>query len=166
LGQEHPIRPNTGLPPLRPNFTPPARALTSRPGPRLSPSHVRRIVTRWWDLPVISIPSPFFVVSIPIRVNNPDSVRVALPCFARVDHVLDSGGSGGIKAGAPRPILHSQPPQVKPRAVVALESLVGLGVRPPCRFTRRPRVRALQSPVITPLQRSPSSRLRGAPFNF
>ena len=53
-----------------------------------------------WALPVISISSPFFAVSVPIRVNNPDAVRGAPPCFARVDHVPPSR-SRGIKAGHP-----------------------------------------------------------------
>jgi hypothetical protein len=89
MGRLNPFWPNTDSPPLAAQFYS-LRALTGRPGPRLSPSHARRLVTGWWDLPVISISSPFFAVSVSYQRQQPGRRARISPLF---------------RAGGPRPRL-------------------------------------------------------------
>jgi hypothetical protein len=47
--------------------------------------------------------SPFFAISVSLRVNSSCAMRGSHPCVARVDHVPDSEDSGDKSRARPRP---------------------------------------------------------------
>jgi hypothetical protein len=83
--------------------------------------------------------SPFFAISVSLRVNSSCAMRGSHPCVARVDHVPDSEDSGDKIWARPRPppLLYFPLRVHHSKGSTATSSNQGKGDPPPARLVLR-----------------------------